>query len=126
MRSACLGPVWGRHALAYVLNNWRKHREDREAFARGWKVDPYSTGALFSGWKERGDDPLLWKLPETYEPLFVWFPKTWLLNEGWRRYGLIRMDEVPSAPACCKPIPVSGVTHFTETVAALRAMLSGG
>ena len=88
-----------RHALAYVLNNWRKHREDREPFSREWKVDPYSTGALFAGWKERGDDPLLWKLPETYEPMFVWFPKTWLLDEGWRRYGLIGMSEVPSAPA---------------------------
>ena len=86
-----------RHTLAYVLNNWRKHREDRAAFARGWKVDPYSTGPLFDGWKERGDEVLLWKLPETYEPMFVWFPKTWLLREGWRRYGLVAMGEVPSA-----------------------------
>lgn len=48
-------PKQARHALAYVLNNWRKHGEDRWEFATGWNVDPYSTGAHFDGWKERED-----------------------------------------------------------------------
>jgi len=33
---------------------------------------------------------------ETYQPMIVYLPKTWLLREGWRRHGLIRFDEVPS------------------------------
>jgi putative transposase len=30
-----------RNTLAYCLNNWRKHQEDRAPFARTWKVDPF-------------------------------------------------------------------------------------
>jgi REP element-mobilizing transposase RayT len=89
-------PKQARHTLAYVLNNWRKHKEDRHDFARTWNVDPYSTGALFDGWKEREDAVTLWPLRETYLPLVVYLPKTWLLREGWRRHGLVRFDEVPS------------------------------
>jgi len=76
-----------------VLNNWRKHREDR---ARTWNVDPFSTGVLFV-WKERAHDPLLWKWRDTYDPLAVYMPRTWLLREGWRRGGpAISWSEVPS------------------------------
>ena len=85
-----------RHTLAYVLNNWRKHREDRGDLQRTWNVDPYSTGALFDGWKEREGAIVLWRWPETYEPLAVYLPKSWLLREGWRMYGLIGFRHVPS------------------------------
>jgi REP element-mobilizing transposase RayT len=37
-----------RNTLAYALNNWRHHGEDRARFARTWKVDPFSSGALCS------------------------------------------------------------------------------
>ncbi len=33
-------PRQARHALAYVLNNWRRHREDQRPFARTWTLDP--------------------------------------------------------------------------------------
>jgi REP element-mobilizing transposase RayT len=89
-------PKHARHELAYVLNNWRKHGEDRKGDARGWKIDPFATGWLFQGWKERAGEPFAWTLRETYEPMPVWWPKTWLLSEGWRRYGLISTHEVPS------------------------------
>jgi REP element-mobilizing transposase RayT len=89
-------PKQARHTLAYVLNNWRKHKEDRHDFARAWRVDPYSSGAVFEGWKERENAVTLWPLRETYLPLVVYLPKTWLLREGWRRHGLVRFDEVPS------------------------------
>jgi REP element-mobilizing transposase RayT len=92
-------PKQARHTLAYVLNNWRKHKEDRHDFAREWRVDPYSSGALFDGWKEREDAITLWPLRETYLPLVVYLPKTWLLREGWRKHGLVRFDEVPSTRA---------------------------
>lgn len=90
-------PRQARHALAYVLNNWRKHREDQVSHARTWRIDPFSSGFQFDGWKEREHEPFLWKGPDTYDPLFVWLPKTWLLSAGWRRHGLIRMNEVPGS-----------------------------
>jgi len=88
-------PRQARHTLAYVLNNWRKHREDQRPFARTWTLDPYSTAVMFGGWKGRG--PILWldTLPPNYVGLFAWLPRTWLLTAGWRRHGLLSMDEVP-------------------------------
>jgi REP element-mobilizing transposase RayT len=90
-------PAQARHTLAYVLNNWRKHREDREGVASTWQVDPYSTGVLFDGWAERADALTYMQFRDTYEPMAVYLPKTWLLYEGWRRHGLVSFDEVPSA-----------------------------
>ena len=84
-----------RHALAYVLNNWRRHREDRAPFAENWVIDPFSSGWAFEGWKELEDSPTLCKLRETYQPMPVWRPKSWLLSTGWRMYGLIGAREVP-------------------------------
>ena len=78
------------------LNNWRKHGEDR---GRSWNVDPFSTGVLFTGWKEHADAPLMWRWRETYEPLVVYRPRTWLLREGWTKHGAISFFEVPSKRA---------------------------
>src|SRR5690606_1023549 len=90
-------PNQARRALAYVLNNWRKHREDRGDFERMWNVDPFSTGVWFDGWKEREGEHFLWRWRDTYDPLVVYLPKTWLLREGWRKHGLVPFREVPSA-----------------------------
>jgi REP element-mobilizing transposase RayT len=91
-------PRQARHTLSYVLNNWRKHEEDRALYARGWNVDPFSTGVLFEGWTERADEPLLWRWRDTYDPLVVHRPRTWLLREGWKRGGgAISFRAVPRA-----------------------------
>jgi REP element-mobilizing transposase RayT len=90
-------PAQARNALAYVLNNWRKHREDRGERSRGWHIDPFATGWAFDGWKERADTPFAWKVPDEYRPIPVWLPRSWLLKTGWRKYGLIRTHEVPSS-----------------------------
>jgi hypothetical protein len=90
-------PRQARHALSYVMNNWRKHREDHRPFARDWNVDPFSTGVLFTEWREHADQPLMWRWRETYDPLVVFRPRTWLLREGWRRHGRISFREVPTA-----------------------------
>ena len=91
-------PTQARRTLAYVLNNWRKHQDDRNGEARTWNVDPFSTGALFWGWKEREGATTFWRLRERYQPLVVYLPRTWLLREGWKRGGgLIRFREVPSS-----------------------------
>lgn len=89
-------PNQARHALAYVLNNWRKHQEDRWV---GSMVDPYSSGWRFDGWKS--DDHYLLE-PHDFDDegaLMVDEPHTWLLRVGWRRYGRIDFYEVPSARA---------------------------
>ena len=90
-------PRQARHALAYVLNNWRKHREDRRPGTETWNVDPFSTGLHFMGWREREDAIVHWRGPDTYDPLVVYFPKTWLLSEGWKKAGKISFYEVPSS-----------------------------
>ena len=86
-----------RHALAYVMNNWRRHGEDQHGIAQRWTMDPFSSAVLFDGWKEREDRPFVPPLPAGYEPLLVWFAKSWLLTTGWRRHGLISVHEVPRA-----------------------------
>ena len=77
-------PRQARHALAYVLNNWRRHREDqRSQAARKAAIDPYSSAIVFDGWSEVQS----LAIPEDYEPLPVTRPETWLLRRGWRLGG---------------------------------------
>ncbi len=90
-------PRQARHAIAYVVNNWRKHGEHRRDEARGWNVDPFSTGVTFVGWGEHGDRAAPWTWPETYQPLVARPPRSWLLRIGWRRHGLISVSETPSS-----------------------------
>jgi len=73
-------PAEVRRAVHYVLNNWRRHREDRDAHHRR---DPYRSAASFADWNPRPPS-------ETYphrerRPVVV--PSTWLLAIGWRRRG---------------------------------------
>jgi REP element-mobilizing transposase RayT len=92
-------PTQAHHALRYVLSNFRKHEEDLVAPMSEWRVDWFSTGAMFPDWAEYGDDEwALWRGPPTYEPLLVFRPRTWLLAEGWKKAGAgISCREVPSA-----------------------------
>jgi REP element-mobilizing transposase RayT len=84
-----------RNTIAYLLCNWRHHGEDRASVARTWKVDPFSSGALFFDWQELADSPILWPLPPTYHPLIVFRPRTWLLQSWPRFHPLISVYEVP-------------------------------
>jgi REP element-mobilizing transposase RayT len=84
-----------RNTIAYCLGNWRHHGEDRTSFARTWKVDPFSSGAVYFDWKELEDSPVLWPLPPTYHPLIVFRPRTWLLQNWHRFHPLISVREVP-------------------------------
>jgi REP element-mobilizing transposase RayT len=93
---ALTSPTAVRHALAYVLNNWRKHRLDRGA-PRARKVDPYSSGINFAGWHELGDSPLLYEPPRGFQRLSTCRPRTWLLSRGWQRAGAISVYERPAA-----------------------------
>ncbi len=81
-----------RNCLAYVLNNWRHHGEHRSRATAHWLVDKYSSSVAFDGWKELGSGRLFARPPD-YRPLTVWAPRVWLLTTGWRRHGLVSIDE---------------------------------
>jgi len=80
-----------RHALCYVLQNARRHGERLDPKWHG--IDPFSSGWWFDGWKHNG-----WReglaAPEART---VAEPQTWILRAGWRRHGLLAIDEVPPA-----------------------------
>ena len=80
-------PTRARHALCYVISNWRKHGEDRAGLPSTWLVDPFSTGILFPDWKELDGQSWMWPIRKTYDPMVVRRPQTWLLREGWKRAG---------------------------------------
>ena len=90
-------PTQARHTMSYVMNNWRKHREDLAAPMSTWTIDWFSSAAMFSGWEEYGDEPFLWRGPPTYDPLVVYQPRTWLLREGWTKAGSISCHDTPSS-----------------------------
>jgi REP element-mobilizing transposase RayT len=81
-------PTQARSELAYVLNNWLKHRAS--GWTR-WQIDPWSSASQFTGWAT----PHGQEAPR--EPLPVVAPQSWLLREGWMRAraGPIGLDEVP-------------------------------
>ena len=73
-----------RNAICYVLHNSRKHGVGHDGpclYASGW---------WFDGWKEK---PRLHVPDDVPRPVAA--PRTWLLGVGWRRFGLIRLDEGP-------------------------------
>jgi len=98
-----------RHALAYVLTNFRKHA--RGQLPAG--IDPYSSGAWFEGWRDwrphAGARAVFAARPPpgvAVEPFSVVAavelrerpclpPSRWLTARGWRRYGLLTFTERP-------------------------------
>jgi putative transposase len=72
-----------RHALVYVLQNVRKHLRG----VRG--LDPRSSARWSSGWRT----PIV--VPPGASPVAP--ARTWLAGVGWRRHGLVDIDEAPRA-----------------------------
>jgi REP element-mobilizing transposase RayT len=89
-------PRQARHTLSYVINNWRKHKEDRSDVTRTWAIDWFSSAAMFADWAEYGHEGFLWRGPPTYDPLLVYRPRTRLLREGWKKGG---------GPISCREVP---------------------
>jgi REP element-mobilizing transposase RayT len=71
-----------RNALAYVLNNAKRHG----IFEAG--VDAFSSGRWFDGWREAK--------PSVLVPSILPKARTWLLTIGWHHWGLISLDTVPT------------------------------
>jgi putative transposase len=71
-----------RNALVYVLNNFKKHLRG----ARG--LDPYSSARWFQGWTTSPREA------PVHAPVVR--AVTWLGSVGWRKGGLLRIDESPA------------------------------
>jgi REP element-mobilizing transposase RayT len=84
-----------RNALAYVLGNWRHHREDRGMESMHWEIDPFSTAKTFGGWHDLRDPDTPRDGLEGLEPLPRAAPQTWLMNVGWVRHGFLRVAFIP-------------------------------
>jgi REP element-mobilizing transposase RayT len=106
------GPLWAdrwhgrpltsprqvRNALVYVFGNFRKHMHRAPALG----IDPFSSARYFDGWRLAAGH-----VPSLAEPaplaLFsadpnesgVVAPGTWLARKGWKRRGLIDVEECP-------------------------------
>jgi len=83
-----------RNALCYVMQNARRHGL---RIPRGYNgIDPFTSAWWFDGWVDdhwrEGVSP-----PDDGDGPSVARPKTWLRRKGWRRHGLIRVDEMPAA-----------------------------
>jgi hypothetical protein len=74
-------PLEVRNAIVYVLTSFRHHDDDGERF------DPCSSARWFGGWTHAPP------AQETSTP--VADARTWLLDVGWRRHGLVRPTERP-------------------------------
>ncbi|HEU0032355.1 MAG TPA: transposase [Kofleriaceae bacterium] len=85
-------------AINYVLNNFRRHHEDRVGPARTWLLDRYSNAIAFGGWKELGAGARF-TAPADYEALFTCAPQTWLLRIGWQKYPPISVYDRPGRAA---------------------------
>ena len=78
-------PRENRNGIAYVLCNAAHHHIELVG------PDPCSSGQWFDGWTDaREADVSARELP----PHLV-RPRTWLLNVGWKKHGLISVLEVP-------------------------------
>ena len=78
---ALTSPRAVRHALVYVLMNRRKHCATESG------LDPCSSALYFDGWRQ----PV-----GTVRPAApVVRPRTWLAAVGWRRHGLVGVEERP-------------------------------
>jgi REP element-mobilizing transposase RayT len=94
-------PRQARNNLAYVLNNWRRHGENKVGAAAAWSIDPFSSAPSFDGFKDVDATAIAW--PDTYRPLPVCKARSWLLSTGWRKHGLVKSTEVPG------PLPTASM-----------------
>ena len=84
---------YARNALAYVLNNWRRHRADIYEGCEQNFLDSFSSAVSFDGWTMRFGAPI----SPHYVPLPVSPPKTYILREGWKQHGAIDPFERPAS-----------------------------
>lgn len=89
-------PTEVRNALRYVLLNARHHAEEAGISLPRLHIDDRSTAATFDGWREAP------RLRERSADFGTSPARTWLLRVGWKRLGLLDLDD---APGCSKRVP---------------------
>jgi putative transposase len=95
---ALTSPRAVRNALVYVLANFRKHAPSRLSAG----TDAFSSAVHFDGWcgfSSNAEPPRAG--PELHARMARWVhvspSKTWLGSTGWKRAGLLLLDEAPRA-----------------------------
>jgi REP element-mobilizing transposase RayT len=97
-----------RSALLYVLHNARHHGLQVTG------VDEYSSGPWFDGWTHEVRVPRRGRV--------VVIATTWLLGRGWRRHGLIAVDEAPHDGDFARPMRSNREAHAPGTPPAPRVL----
>ena len=73
-------PAQVRNVLSYILNNWRKHGEDRAERSIA-AMDPYSSAGMFEDWRHLGHpSEERWMVP-------IALPRFWCTTIGWKNRG---------------------------------------
>ena len=80
-----------RNALRYLFGNGKKHAAEGREVHVPQALDTFTSAPWFSGFRER---ITVVGLEAVVRP--VTDARTWLLTEGWLRYGRIGVHEVPS------------------------------
>jgi hypothetical protein len=82
-------PLEIRNALRYVFFNHAKHEAKAGRRRASAVVDPCSSAARFDGWRMPPENRNATKDFGTSPA------RTWLLRTGWKRHGLLDLDERP-------------------------------
>ena len=82
-------PQQVRNALVYVLQNAKKHGRTLSR-TLGRTLDSFASGLWFDGWREHPRTPRSAPIRPTTDA------KTWLLRAGWRRRGLLSLQDAPA------------------------------
>lgn len=92
-------PLEVRRALGYVLDNYRRHADQRGPRLPLSFLDPCSSAAWFDGWRpgvvHAPPDPRAPRDPCPTLPRGTSPPRSYLLRRGWRRHGLLSPFEPP-------------------------------
>jgi REP element-mobilizing transposase RayT len=84
-----------RNALVYVFQNAKKHAlQYGRPLPMGW-LDPCSSAFWFDGWKDAARAQQA--AADAAGSPCVAPARVWLLTTGWRRHGLIGVEELPRA-----------------------------
>ena len=89
---------YARNTISYVLNNWRRHREDFYENDADTLFDAFSSASSFTGWTGDYQRKAARHKPppdRDFEPLPVSAPRTRLLKGAWEWHGLIDPFEMP-------------------------------
>jgi putative transposase len=85
-------------SLRYVLLNARHHTATaRKVLNEAVRLDPASSARWFDGWKRKATVTGGATSATSHRPPPVARARTWLLNVGWRRHGLLDPADVPGS-----------------------------